>query len=228
MLKNLLLLTLVIALFSSCKKDAEVSELTGTDNPDNIPENATYQPITKDSYWKNEADFGTSIETETVTMTGKTKTINNKIYNEAQSVFGKTATTSSAYYYNANHVYKIRSTSLVYGITVEFEYLNDTAKVGYSWTRNVTDDGTVNDVPARLIGKIKEVGLSKIVNGKTFKNVIHTEMQLQYNMTGAFETSATYDTFIAKGVGIIQMNADLDLYGLKMTSTTKLKEYSIK
>ncbi len=219
---------LCVCLLVSCKKDTDVPEIDGADNPDNISESANYQPVTKNSYWKNEADFGTAIETETVTMTGNTKLINNKTYYEAESVIGKAATKSLAYYHHSNHIYKVRSTSLIYGVTVEFEYLNDTAKVGYTWTRSVTDNGKVNDIPARLVSKIKAVGLTKIVNGKTFKNVIQTEMKLQYNMTGAFETSGTYDTYIAKGVGIIQINSDLDFMGIKMTSSTKLKEHSIK
>lgn len=191
--------------------------------PDGTPKSDSYQPVTKGTYWKYNADMSGVPLTQTITMTGATQTINGKLYYAANAVTGSMS--ESAYYHHGSGKYAFRSTSMMNGITLEFVYLIDNMTVGQKWTAPVSDDGTVNTFPAQLVGEIMEVGISKVVAGKTFTNVVHTKLLLQYNTTGAMETWVTYDFYTAKGVGLIQMDSSSP-FGFSSSST--ISSYSIK
>ncbi len=68
------------------------------------------------------------------------------------------------------------------------------------------------------------------MEGKTFKDVIHSEVELLYNMPGFGEVSFTiYDFYVAKNVGIVQIITTGDpllMQGLK--TSTNLIDYHIK
>lgn len=185
----------------------------------------TYMPVTKDTYWKY-ASTGLISDTTTNTITGSTTTFNNKVYYNESSVSQHYKTTSYGYLYSGNHIYSMKSTTFTGTATVEFLYLNDTTSIGHSWTTSITDDGTLNGVPAQLIGTMMEKGISKTLYNKTFTNVIHTQLNLQYDMgLGAgFESYALYDFYIAKGIGIIEIDSSV----IGLTSTLVLYDYSIK
>lgn len=190
---SLLFIALIVGMVG-CKLDPPVF-------PDGTPRSDSYQPVTKGTYWKYNADVAGVPLTQTTTMTGATETINGKLYYTANTVTGPQS--ENSYYYHGGGKYTFRGTSLMNGITLEFVYLVDNITVGQKWTAPVTDDGTVNTFPAQLVGEIMEVGITKVVSGKTFTNVVHTKLQLQYNISGAMETWVTYEFYTAKGVGLI-------------------------
>jgi hypothetical protein len=212
---SLLLIALIVC-FVGCKLDPPVF-------PDGTPKSDSYQPVTKGSYWKYNADVAGVPLTQTTTMTGATETINGKLYYTANTVTGPQS--DNTYYYHGDGKYTFRGTSLMNGITLEFVYLVDNIIVGQKWTAPVTDDGTVNTFPAQLVGEIMEVGITKVVSGKTFTNVVHTKLQLQYNTTGVMETWQTYEFYTAKGVGLIQLDSSSP-FGF--SSSTTISSYSIK
>lgn len=203
------------ALLTSCKKellDTEEDKLESTKN--------SYQPLTKGSYWKYKSNYPAN-STGEQTLTGTTKTFDNKVYHNVKikhSSFGA----SEGYFYNQDHTYALRQEVSNFGY-INFTYLFDNTTVGATWTAKITDNGTVNGVKGQLKGKTQEIGISKTVNNKVFKNVIHTIIELQYDIAGTYQTFATYDFYIARGVGIIE--ADADLLGTKTTST--LYDYKI-
>jgi hypothetical protein len=217
-LRYLAVLTAICLLLTSCKPDAPVF-------PDGVTlgksSSDSYQPNTKGSFWTYISDFPSTYTIKQV-MTGTTKSINGNTYyqyNETSSVAG----TAEGNFSHVNNIYKLRGNTVVAGITVEFLYLDDAIAIGKTWTVPVTDNGMLNGIPAQIIGKVVEKGITKTVLNKTYTNVIHTNLELQYDMSG-FSTVAVYDLYIAKGVGIIE--TDTDLLGLQVTS--KLSEYSIK
>jgi hypothetical protein len=186
----------------------------------------TYQPITANSYWK----YANSITNDTslITMTGTTSTINNQAYNAATSVAKSTGTTTT-YFLVANHSYSTRSTAS--GITVETNYLIDTAAIGSKWTTKANDAGTIAGVPAQNVTYMVAKGLTKTVAGQTYTNVIKTTVHLQYNygLGNGFEDSSVYDCYIAQGIGIIETDTDFYYFGVKQGSSTSiLINYSIK
>lgn len=112
-----------------------------------------------------------------------------------------------------------------YGINIELHVGNDTKAAGYSWTTTPTADGLVNGFPARMINTIKEKGISKVINGKTFNNVMHTQVDLQYDVGTGFESYSIYDLYLAKGIGMIE--SDTGISGTIYDKETILS-YNIK
>jgi hypothetical protein len=111
------------------------------------------------------------------------------------------------------------------GLTLELQFGADNEKVGYSWTTTPTDNGQIEGFPARLINTIKETGISKTVNGKSYSNVIHTQSDLQYDLGGGYQAAGTYNFYLAKGVGLIELTLDVDGSNYE---TETLTSYSVK
>jgi hypothetical protein len=105
-------------------------------------------------------------------------------------------------------------------------YLNDTTAVNGTWISKINNSGYINGIAGRFAGQIVEKNISKVVNGQTFVNVIHTKVYLQYDYgTGTgFVTTIAYDYFIAKGIGLIETDAS----GLGYSGTETILNYSIK
>jgi len=211
---SLFIIALIVGLVG-CKPDAPIF-------PDGTPKSDSYQPVTKDSYWKYNEDVAGATITQTTTMTGATETINGKLYYIGNTVTGQLS--ANSYYYHGGGKYVLRSSTVGGGITLEYTYLVDNITVGEKWTALLTDNGSINGVPAQLVGEIMEVGISKVVSGKTFNNVVHTKMLFQYNFTGTMETVQTLDFYTARGVGLIQM----DTSGQGVVTSSVLSSYSIK
>jgi len=183
-----------------------------------------YQPAATGNYWKY-AESGSYVDTSLQKVTGTT-TINNKLYSviTAQSILSGNQTW---YLSDINHTYTERAT--VQGNIIEILYLKDNVAVGTTWTAPASDNGIINGVPAQVSGVLVGKNLSKTVSGKTYANVIHTTILLQYNYGVGFTTSATYDYYIANGIGIIETDASLTLPGAPPTATTTaIISYSIK
>lgn len=225
--------TALVLFTASCKLDAPIlpkktdttSTKGGTTSGTTVSTTDTYQPVTKGSYWKTVSTLAPGI-TSTATMSGETETINGKIYYAVNSTASGSTDTYKSYYYHGNDIYLLRSTTLVANITVDFLYLKDNYTIGKTWTTPVTDDGLVNGVPGQIVGKIVEQGITKTVGGKNFTNVIHTQLRLQYDIGSGFEDTETFDFYIAKNVGIIQVDANIPAANIISSST--LTDYSIK
>lgn len=168
----------------------------------------SYFPVTSGSTWTYKEEIAGATSSTVIKMTGNTKTFNGKSYYEATSsstVKGNTL----GYFYTANHDFAILQTIPTYGINIEIHLGNDTKAAGYSWTTSPTADGYVNGFPAQMINTIKEKGISWVVNGKTFTNVMHTQVDLQYDLGSGFMSYSVYDFYLAKGVGMIESDTGI-------------------
>ncbi len=189
------------------------------------PGSDSYFPVTSGSTWTyNDAVVGGSTGTLAITMTGATSVINNKTYYVASSN-SSTRGTTTGYYYSANHVYAVRATNAAAAVTIELQLGDDSKAVGDTWTTTPTDNGTVSGFPARMVSTVKEVNVSKVVNGKTFNNVIHTQVDLQYNLGSGFQSTSVYDIYLAKGVGMIENDTSI---GGAAYETETLTSYTVK
>ena len=232
MKKALLLLLIIPGLFiTGCKLDApDFSKTgkgtdagTGTNTGTGTTNNSdSYQPVTKNTYWKYSGVVAGNTVTQTQTVTGDTATFNNKTY-YAVKVESTATGNDISYYYHGNNDYTMRSTSA--GFTVEYLYLKDNYEIGKTWTAPMTDDSTLNSVPAQIIGKIVEQGLAKTISGKKFINVVHTQLLVQYDLGNGFETVQTLDYYIAKGIGIVEADSSSPS---GVSSTSLITDYSIK
>jgi hypothetical protein len=214
-----------VLVIAGCKLDPPDFSNTGNStngtSTNRTSKSDNYQPVTKGSYWKFNSTIAGKTETQTHTMTGATATFNNKTYYTINAVSSNSGT-STSYYYHGNDNYTNRSTSG--GVTVEYLYLKDNYTVGKTWTAPMTDNGNINSIPAQVIGKIVEMGVTKVISGKTFTDVVHTQVLIQYDLGSGFETVQTQDYYIANGVGIIE--ADSNASGI--TSSSVVSDYSIK
>jgi hypothetical protein len=213
------LLIILTSLFflSGCSKELSVE--TKQDSSGVVGPDTTYQPMETGSVWVYQ-DSAT-MQTSTLTAVDSQVTINSKSYTVFQlAVAGQT---KDEYFGINGHDY------YSYGdfgdglIFIELLYINDTASVGYNWQTNA---GTINGFPAQDQGVIVETGISKTVGGNTYTNVIHSQVDLQYDFGSGYTTYATFDYYVAKGVGIISIASNFPSLGF--SEVLNLVSYNIK
>ena len=184
-----------------------------------IPD-TTYQPLETPSFWIYQ-DSATSIK-DTLTATDSLMTINTKLY----TIFHDSSAVQSAdeYFNISSHNYYLYG-SFGNGLAdIEILYLNDTASPGYNWQASA---GSINGFPAQVQGQIIDTGLTVTIGANTFTNVIHSEVDIEYNVGSGFQTPyAIYDYYVAKGVGIIKVVSDFP--SVPFTATSFLVSYKIQ
>ena len=151
----------------------------------------------------------------TLTVTGNTKVINGKTYHEIQGQQGVTA--YKAYVVTEKNVYT--TIGLVSGMSnLEVDILKDDLTLGSTWQQT----GEVNGIDVKLKFTIIEKDITKIVDGKTFNDVIAVKMAGTYTYSG-IETGINFTTdyYFAKGVGLI-------LIDLGANGNIPLKVYEVK
>jgi hypothetical protein len=190
----------------------------------------TYQPFSKNSYWKYR-QTGTLAGEQTITSTGQNRTVNGILCGVFNSTSTLTPGTTEGFFGVKDHNYytvlKGASPNTGAIIDVNFLYLNDTASVGYTWGNAA---GTGNGFKAFTPGEIIEKGITITVEGKSYKDVTHTRVDLQYEIPGfGVFTFATYDYYVAKNIGIIKVDTKGDdMWASGLASEMNLIEYSIK
>jgi hypothetical protein len=230
-LQSRLLYVFVIVMSSgfvtSCSKEKSV-EIKNNSGGNGNPQTGTWQPMTKNSYWKYQTTGSTASE-NTMTSTGQKRTVSGIEYTVFNSVTtGLPAGEALFAIKDHNYYSHAQGVSPMGGsFDVSYLYLNDTASVGYTWNHVA---GRGNGFTALTPGTIVEKGLSMTVEGKNYADVIHSRIDLQYDMLGAgIITFFTYDYYVAKNVGVIKIDATGDpILTNGFTSTTNLVDYSIK
>jgi hypothetical protein len=195
----------------------------------------SYFPETTGSTWKyrdstfgEKTDivpiYGVKIDTLTFTINGATTDFNNDVCYNAD-VISKLNGASTAYFYSFKHLHSIRESIPPFGLT-NLHCLVDSASVGYSWATSPTASTLLNGNPAQTINTIEEKNITKVINGKTFTNVIHASVNYQININNTgWRNIAFYDFYLAKGVGVIEK--DTYVYG-NLNGTRTIIDYTIK
>ena len=227
--------TLAIFL-SSCEKEATTIPIvsstpltgtgtgggTGTGSGGTTPTpvgSTDYQPLTTGTTWRYQNTQDGKTDTSSLTITGKTKTIDTKTFYEIIEKTGAVLDTS--YYYKGNNIYISNTQNYADGVGTEFIYLNDNEAVGYTWSGQAVASNPL--VTGTYTGKILEKNISKTILGKTYTNIIHTQIVITITVFGIPGT-ITNDMYIAKGIGIVQA----DINDGTDTSTAKIIDYSVK
>lgn len=237
---GLFFLSALVLIAASCKLDppiypdgADATNATGTGT---TPNNSAggYQPTTKGSFWKQTItirDFPTgqppvvTTQAQATTMTGETLKINNKLYYAATTTLD--ANTGYTYYYHGNDTYSYRSDMITADVVIEYVYLKDNYDIGRTWTEKITDSGMLNGVKAQIVGQIVEKGISQTVGNKTYADVIHTQLKLQFDNGSGYATYQDMDYYIAKGVGIVYIKTQ-NYLSSNGKSDTALNDYTVK
>ncbi|MBC7398794.1 MAG: hypothetical protein H7289_02525 [Mucilaginibacter sp.] len=170
-----------------------------------------YQPTTKGTTWKYTTTNTVTIsgqpaptvvtQQQETTLTGSTIKINNKTYYTANTTVDSEK--GYTYYYHDNDTYTYRTNMITPDAVIEYTYLKDNIAIGTTWTEKITDSGLVNGFKAQIIGQVAETGISYTAGGKTYTNVIHTKLKMQYDLGSGYATYQDIDFYIAKGVGIV-------------------------
>ena len=220
-----LLLILSSLFIISCQKEVSPDTITQTGgNGGRAGGTGSYYPTTTGSWWMYK-DTTTGMTT-TSTVVNRNKTINSIVYkammnNVSSTDTGWIASPQPNYYMYQKGV----SPNTGASYDVLFHYLNDTASVGYKWQYMA---GQGNGFTAHIQTTIKERNITMTVAGKSYNNVIHTELIWTYDIFGTAMDAMQYDYYIAKDVGIIKVRSE----GLTLLSgfraCTDLIDYSIK
>jgi hypothetical protein len=196
---------------------------TGTSNSD------SYQPVTKGSTWNYVvSQYGLSLNF-VYAMTGNTTVQNGLTLNEFNFTV-TTQPTEQGYYIKNDHLYIIRQKHDINfkDVVVNVPYLKDDAAVGDTWKGDNFDPGAT-DYTGQYTCKMLETNITKTINGKTFSNVFrtHTDLTLTYtgSGTGSNQLIESYDYYIAKGVGIIELD---DFENGIIIGTQVIGSYTIK
>ncbi len=219
-----LLIVIFITGMVSCQKEFAIEDLpagttpsTGNNGSDSKD---SYQPLSKDSYWKYKDSLTGTITTQTATAI--TKTFDNRTYTAIANSDG----TNTDTIYSANNLISYYSYGEVGNGSSSgsflFHYLNDTVPVGQSWEYLA---GQGNGIDVHIKATVIKKGMSVTVNNFNYTNVVHTDLELSYDMIGPV---IKYEFYVAKGVGIIKVRSR----GVGLTqgfeSCTDLIEYKIK
>lgn len=214
------LLLLITACIISCKEDSPIfPEGFGPNQPNVV----TYQPMFNSASWvyTHSTDFGSS--TQIQNMPGNKINFGGKAFYEAVNLSLEDSTIEKSYFSIKNHIYTLRSESTDFQMGLELEYLNDTAKVNHTWSRDFLDDSESEETRIkRITTVILGKDMTKTVHGKTYKNVIHTRLTVSISGMDDFEEVARYDFYIAKAIGIIQVDSEGD-----WKSSKQLKSFSV-
>ena len=205
----------------SCGKDDDPDPVTGE----------KYMKLTAGSAWNYEVinNITPSTTLYTLTSTNRDSTVNGKSYH----VFTNSSTGGSEYYnISGSDYYTYQSLPAALGGTkVENLYLKDNVGVGTSWaqTYNVTVSGIPLVVTAT--NSIAGKGLTKVVNGITYTDVIDVLTTLSVNLIPATGLTTNIHYYYAPRFGMIQNDIQINLNFMGVVNnsntTTRLKTATI-
>jgi hypothetical protein len=194
-------------LFTKCSKD---DDSPSTDN------SANYSPLTVGSNWTYNSTEGDSDTIPfTLTVTDKDTGINGKTYKVLSSSDGSAnkylAKIDSNYY---------RFSSFADIGNLEELYLKDNRPVNSTWTNQTsfTPPGSPLPLTADLIYVVKEKGVARVVNGKTYSDVIHINVTISVFS----QNFGQGDFYYAKDIGLIENGIRLTLPDQELYTTNQV------
>jgi hypothetical protein len=211
--KLLITLTAFVLVFAACKKDDDDTDNGGGTTTED------YQPVKAGATWEYRSEMSGDY-TEIATGRDTTFPGDNKTY----KVFTNTAN-EFRFVSKNNGEYTQRGFVQELDQDVEIVYLKDAA-TGTSWTENETVSQSGFTIPVKVVYTIASRDGSKVVNNKTYENVIAVDVAISANVFGTELPVATARQFYAKGVGAISSSINLDFQGETMSDSTYLVNYT--
>lgn len=160
-----------------------------------------YYPLAPGNTWEYKMNASTGLSTSTYT-------------NTVVSIEGQIATMKSTAAPDTTHV-KVENGAVYNELMSPGNYqlwLKDDLKKGEIWEATFTANG-LNSIMAMTV---KETGISKEVEGKTYADVIMLEAESKINMNGnVISTNFFTQYYYAKGVGLIMTTSSMgDVHAL--------------
>jgi len=159
-----------------------------TSNPSGSNGSGSYWPKSKGSYWTYTGNLSYTITAGNDTM------VNGKSY----TIMTSTASPNSLFRFENGSYY----TADLQGLQQTL-FLKD-AGVGTTWGFDLN----VNGIPNHHDHTIEEVGITHVVNGRTYNDVIrvHSKSSMTHPITGDPVVYNEGNLYYAKNVGLIQTN----------------------
>ena len=203
-------------LFTACQKDND--DTTTDPDPNNTED---YQPVSAGSTWQY-ASTTTGNYSETA-LGGDTTIGGEKYFILDNSENGR------RYINKNNGVYKSSGYIQAIQQSVNMTYLKD-APAGTTWEDNLVYSKGLITVPVAVKYTIASRDGDKVVNNKTYNNVIAVDLALTANsvLIGGLKTIATGRQFYAKGVGNIGGSLHVDVLDIQIDDSTYLVSHDIK
>ena len=215
MKKNpLFALLFAVIIFAACKK-----------NDSSTPAAAVpFMTITPLSSWQyslvNNRNSTTS--NYSLTSTSRDTLINSRSYH----VFTNSNGNSAEYYFRSGaDYYNFRNLGATLGnTTIEALYLKDNTSVGGTWSQSTTIPTPIGfPIPVTLTFTCIEKGISKIVNGISYNDVIHIKTAITSTSIPAASLFTDIHNYYAPRVGAIESTniIKLNFSGVADTTDTK-------
>ncbi len=156
----------------------------------------------------------------TMTVTGQDTLINQTTYFVLQSNLGPTLVSRSGSNYNFIGLPGVPSLA---GLSsLKLTMLEDNQPVGTTWT----DSTFLGGLATYFNFSIKAKGLTTVVNGVTYKNVIEVEYTIPFPLPGFNGFATTTDIYFALNVGVIESITPPSLAGI--SDTVLLTQASVR
>ncbi len=212
--------------FISCQQEVDPDLITDPTNPGNPVNNSeSYHPLSTNSFWKFRDSASGTIST--MKAINVTKNINGRTHTAILTMSGSQTDTVWAASPKPNYYYNMKGFSPNTGAPFDllFHYLNDTASVGSSWNYNA---GHGNGFAALMTTTVMEKNMTITIAGKTYTNVIHTRLNLSYDLMGVVTDVGFYDYYTSKGIGIVRIRGELGYFGFINISSSDLVDHNIE
>lgn len=158
--------------------------------------------------------------TYTLTSTSRDSSVNGKTYH----VF--TNSTGNNQYLNVSgsDYYQLDSLPAGFGTGIfERLYLKDNAAVGTSWSQSLTVNLQGVPVPVTLTYSIAEKGITKIVNSKTYSDVIHVTATISSTLIPSASLVTNINSYYAKKYGLIESSTKINLNYLGFVENVNIR-----
>ena len=220
-------LLMAVGILVSCQKEINPLEEENNNEPgQEVPANDSYMPFTKGSTWTYK-DSANPALINILRASDEKKTVGGITFNKYEAIQG--ATDGDIYYAQQKNDYYmlLKSFSTTGGqIEITMLFLNDKEPVGYRWTK---DAGSAGGTPARIKGLIEEKGITRSWEGKTYKDIIHSVVELEYNLLGTWVSMGVYHFYCAKGIGMVKNHNEISFEGeILFSNASYLIDYTIK
>ncbi|MEO6870090.1 MAG: hypothetical protein ABI168_10620 [Ginsengibacter sp.] len=224
-MKKLIILIVGISFFYGCKKSDSGGGGAIAESYLNTSTGSSW------SYHETNRSSGTPQNSDyTLTSTSKDTSINSKSYHIYTFSYGG----SQYLAHNVHDYYQYDSIPGALGQIFERLYLRDNTNTNASWSQQILIPipGLPVSIPVDIDNMIIEKGLTKVINGITYKNVIHVSTTISSSAIPSASLTSDIHSYYAPNYGLINNNTivHLDYAGVKqdVNIATSLISASLK
>lgn len=203
-------------IFTSCTKNS---------SNNNKPTTATYLNTNAGSTWNyHTVDSSGATPTSadyTLTSGSQDTTLNNKKYH----IYAISSGGSQYMNLTGNSYYQYDSVPVPGGGKIERLYLEDNAAVNQTWNQSFTLNSIPNSpvaIPLTVTNTVVEKGISRMVNGVNYSNVIHISTNLSSSLVPSAAFTSAIDSYYAPNYGLIESKTIVHLNYLGITENANM------